>query len=73
MSRPTSVVTLQGSEAAPPRLVRVERRPTFGKRLETIDEESEHGGRRENQQLPGFGSASNKAEFPKQSHAVVAR
>lgn len=68
MSRPSSVVTLQGSEAAPQK-----RRPTFGKRLETIDEESEHGGRSEKQQLPGFGSASNKAEIPKQSHAVVAR
>ncbi|KAK9901820.1 hypothetical protein M0R45_035866 [Rubus argutus] len=75
MSRSSSSsLSLQVSEAAPPRLLRLERRPTFGKRLETIEEESEQGSNRNNrsEKQPGFGS-TNKAEFAKHSPAVVAR
>ncbi|KAL6289353.1 hypothetical protein ACE6H2_006863 [Prunus campanulata] len=74
MSRSSSLITLQSSEAVPPRLIRVERRPSFGKRLETIEEEADQGshGRNCSEKQPAFGSGS-KAEFPKQSPALVAR
>lgn len=57
-------------EAAPLRLVRLERKPSFG-RLETIEEEimmsCEASRRRQNNQLSGFGSSSCKPAInPKQ-------
>ncbi|PRQ56179.1 hypothetical protein RchiOBHm_Chr1g0332921 [Rosa chinensis] len=74
MSRSSSSLNLQVSETAPPRLLRLERRPTFGKKLETIEEENEQGGHSYNrsEKQPSFGS-TNKAEFTKHTPGVVAR
>jgi hypothetical protein len=71
MSR-TASITRQATEAAPPALLRVERRPCFGKRLETIDEESD-GGRSQSCNLkpPAVGS-SGKDDFPKRNSSMVA-
>lgn len=72
MSRTVST-TWQATEAAPPQLIRIEKRPAFGKRLETIEEEIEGGHSQisRNPKQATMGSAS-KASFPKPNPSVVA-
>lgn len=67
MSR-TASITWQATEGAPPALLRIERRPCFGKRLETIDEENEGGHSQMisgNQLKPAAIGSSGKDDFPK--------
>ena len=72
MSRTVST-TCKASEAAPPQLLRIERRPAFGKRLETIEEGIEGGHSQSYNPSPpaAMGSAS-KANFLKQNPSMVA-
>lgn len=74
MSRTASTTTWQAVETAPPRLLKVERRLSVGRRLETIEEESGESSSRThtcNGKLPAFDSSS-KADFPKQFPSIVA-
>jgi hypothetical protein len=74
MSRTASIVAWQATEAAPPALLRVERRPCFGKRLETIDEGNEGGHSQISNHLklqPAVGS-SGKDDFPKRNSSMMA-
>ena len=72
MSRTVST-TWQATEAAPPQLIRIEKRPAFGKRMETIEEEIEggHSQSSRNPKQAAMGSAS-KASFPKPNPSMVA-
>lgn len=70
----TASITWQASEAATPPLLRIERKPSFGKRLETIEEESEAGGHGQcyNLKPPAAISSSGKDEFRKRNPPIKA-
>ncbi|KAK9282607.1 hypothetical protein L1049_010825 [Liquidambar formosana] len=71
MSRSPST-TWQAVETAPPRLIRIERRPSLEKRLETIEEESEGGHKDSCNAKPLAFNSSSKVDFSKQFPSLVA-
>lgn len=72
MSRQPSA-TRQAVETAPPRILRVERRPCLAKKLETIQEEGDQGGQSRSFNVkPTTKTATKTAGNSKQFPSVVA-